>query len=123
MLDWPFVCRAREFQRALDVFEKRFAYQGVVLVGEAGVGKTALAHALADALKSTGLKERFILGTTTGRAVPLAAFQRWVPVAEPHEPAVLIRREIDTTVVILTGSQPCPRFAARLSTHDARAAR
>ena len=29
---------------------------------------------------------------------------------------VAIRREIDTTVVILAGSQPYPRFAARLST-------
>jgi DNA-binding CsgD family transcriptional regulator len=74
----------------LDVLEKRSAYQGVVLIGEAGVGKTALARSLADALKSRGLNERFVLGTKTARAVPLAAFVRWVPVQEPHEPAVLL---------------------------------
>ena len=90
MLRWPFVGRAREFERALDVFEEHPAYRGVVLIGEAGVGKTALARSLADELKSRGLKERFILGTKTARAVPLAAFQRWVPVEEPHEPAVLL---------------------------------
>lgn len=90
MLEWPFVGRAREFGRALDVLEMRSPYQGVVLVGEAGVGKTALARSLADALTSRGLTERFVLGTKTGRAVPLAAFLRWVPVMEPHEPVALL---------------------------------
>jgi DNA-binding CsgD family transcriptional regulator len=74
----------------LDVLEKHSAYRGVVLIGEAGVGKTALARCLADELKSRGMKERFVLGTKTARAVPLAAFERWVPVEEPHEPAVLL---------------------------------
>jgi DNA-binding CsgD family transcriptional regulator/type II secretory pathway predicted ATPase ExeA len=90
VLQWPFVGRAREFQHALDVLEEQSAYRGVVLIGEAGVGKTALARSLADELKSRGLNERFVLGTKTARAVPLAAFQRWVPVQEPHEPAVLL---------------------------------
>jgi DNA-binding CsgD family transcriptional regulator len=90
VLQWPFVGRAREFQHALDVLEEHSAYRGVVLIGEAGVGKTALARSLADELKSNGLNERFVLGTKTARAVPLAAFQRWVPVQEPHEPAVLL---------------------------------
>jgi len=90
VMQWPFVGRAREFQCALDVLENRSDYHGVVLVGDAGVGKTALARRLAEALQSNGLNERFILGTNTARAVPLAAFQRWVPVAEAHEPAVLL---------------------------------
>ena len=87
---WPFVGRDREFRRAIDVLEQLSAFQGVVLIGEAGVGKTALARELADRLTSGGLTERFILGTTTARAIPLAAFQRWVPVQEPHEPAMLL---------------------------------
>ncbi|MDT7795102.1 MAG: hypothetical protein QOD59_4543 [Mycobacterium sp.] len=90
MLLWPFVGRTREIQRALDVLEEHSAYRGVVLIGEAGVGKTALARSLADELHSRGLKERFVLGTKTARAVPLAALQRWVTVEEPHEPAVLL---------------------------------
>ncbi len=90
MLGWPFVGRAREFERALDALKEHSAYRGVVLIGEAGVGKTALARSLADELKSSGLKERFVLGTKTARAVPLAAFERWVPVEEPHEPAALL---------------------------------
>ena len=90
MLQWPFVGRSRELQRALEVLEKPSAYHGVVLVGEAGVGKTALARCLADALGSTGRAERFIFGTKTARAIPLAAFQNWVPVEEPREPAVLL---------------------------------
>lgn len=90
MLLWPFVGRTRELVRALDVLETSSPYQGVVLIGEAGVGKTALARSLAEALEPRGLQERFVLGTKTGRAVPLAAFLRWVPVTEPHEPAVLM---------------------------------
>jgi predicted ATPase len=90
VLLWPFVGRTREIQRALDVLEEHSAYRGVVLIGEAGVGKTALARSLADELHSRGLKERFVLGTKTARAVPLAALQRWVTVEEPHEPAVLL---------------------------------
>lgn len=90
MLQWPFVGRAGEFQRGLDALGKDSAYHGVVLVGEAGVGKTALARSLADAVASNGLRQRFVVGTETASAVPLAAFSRWVPVAEPHEPAVLL---------------------------------
>lgn len=75
----------------MDAFDEPSAYQGVVLLGDAGVGKTALAHALADVLRSHGrLHERFVIGTKTARDVPLGAFLRWVPVAEPVEPSVLL---------------------------------
>lgn len=90
MSRWPFVGRDQEFAHALDALAEHSAYRGVALVGEAGVGKTALARSLADELKSRGRKERFVLGTETARAVPLAAFERWVPVDEPHEPTVLL---------------------------------
>ena len=90
MLQWPFVGRVGELQRALEALETDSPYRGVVLIGEGGVGKSALARSLADTLASTGLRQRFILGTETARAVPLAAFLRWVPVPEPHEPAVLL---------------------------------
>lgn len=89
MSEWPFVGRAEECKRALDALELSSGYRGVVLIGEIGVGKTALARVLADALKSRGFRERLILGTKTARAIPLAAFVRWVPVEEPREPAVL----------------------------------
>lgn len=89
-MHWRFVGRAAEFQRALEVLENDSAYHGVVLVGQAGVGKTALARSLADALATNGLRQRFIVGTETGRAVPLAAFSRWLPVRVPREPAALL---------------------------------
>ena len=107
MLQWRFVGRTNERERASEVLDGPSRYQGVVLVGEAGVGKTALARFLADALTSRGLTERFVLGTQTGRAVPLAAFLRWMPVMEAHEPVVLLAaahralaREQDLLIVV-----------------------
>nr|WP_227371096.1 LuxR C-terminal-related transcriptional regulator [Mycobacterium fragae] len=64
--------------------------RGVALVGDSGVGKTTLAHAVADALRSEGRTLRFVLGTQTGGAVPLGAFSRSVTVDAAHEPATML---------------------------------
>lgn len=107
VLHWRFVGRAAELRRALEVLQEPSSYQGVALIGAAGVGKSAIARLLADALTSSGLNERFVLGTKSGRAVPLAAFLRWLPMMEPHEPVVLLAaahralaREEDLLIVV-----------------------
>jgi hypothetical protein len=45
--------------------------------GPAGVGKTRLARAVADAAVQAGWTVRRVAGTATGRAVTLGAFARW----------------------------------------------
>jgi ribosomal protein L44E len=45
--------------------------------GPAGVGKTRLARAVADAAVRAGWTVRRVAGTATGRAVTLGAFARW----------------------------------------------
>ncbi|MGH3542731.1 MAG: AAA family ATPase, partial [Mycobacterium sp.] len=71
------MARDDEFRQALAALDDSAEFQGVVLVGEAGVGKSTLARALADTAESRGLVVRFVLGTETGSAVPLGAFH-WV---------------------------------------------
>lgn len=73
-------------------------FRGAVFLGETGVGKTVLAHALAEMLETAGLTTRFVLGTQTGRPIPLGAFNRSVPVDEARTPAVLLAAAYRTLV-------------------------
>jgi DNA-binding CsgD family transcriptional regulator/type II secretory pathway predicted ATPase ExeA len=87
---WPFVARDEEMRMAMASLEFGSECRGVALVGEAGVGKTTLARALADSLASDEVTARFVWGTQTGQAVPLGAFHRSLHVDDPHEPAVML---------------------------------
>jgi DNA-binding CsgD family transcriptional regulator len=49
----------------------------MVIAGPAGVGKTRLARAVADAASQADWTVRRVAGTATGRAVTLGAFARW----------------------------------------------
>ena len=87
---WPIVSRTDEFGEALAALADDAQVRGVALVGESGVGKSTLARCLADTLRSNGQTVRFVLGTQTGRAVPLGAFCGLVTVEASHEPAVTL---------------------------------
>ena len=88
--NWPVVARDDELGQALTAFEAGAQVRGVALLGESGVGKSTLARTLADTLASQGCVVRFVLGTETGRAIPLGAFYRSVTVDATHEPAVML---------------------------------
>lgn len=87
---WPTVAHVDEFRQAVAALDDAAEFQGVALVGASGVGKSTLARALAATVESRGLTPRFVLGTETGRAVPLGAFSRAVSVESAHEPAVML---------------------------------
>ena len=87
---WPIVARDVEISQALAAFDADAAIRGVALVGESGVGKSTLARSLAERLASRGHTVRFVLGTETGRAIPLGAFYRSVTVDATHEPAIML---------------------------------
>jgi DNA-binding CsgD family transcriptional regulator len=87
---WPMVARDVELGQALAAFDTGAQVRGVALVGESGVGKSTLARALAENLASSNNTVRFVLGTETGRAIPLGAFYRSVTVDATHEPAVML---------------------------------
>ncbi|WP_158230565.1 LuxR family transcriptional regulator [Mycobacterium sp. shizuoka-1] len=65
-------------------------FNGVVFVGEAGVGKTALARHVAERFSARGMRPHFVLGTQTSREVPLAAFAGIVQIPGALEPIRLL---------------------------------
>src|ERR1700722_14557692 len=87
---WPLVGRDDEVRQALGALVDVAEFQGVALVGDSGVGKSTLARTLATTVESWGRTVRFVLGTQTGRAVPLGAFYRSVTVDAPREPAAML---------------------------------
>jgi DNA-binding CsgD family transcriptional regulator len=87
---WPLVARDDEVRQALAALDDDAEFQGVALVGDSGVGKSTLARTLATTVESGGRTVRYVLGTQTGRAVPLGAFYRSVTVDAPREPAAML---------------------------------
>jgi DNA-binding NarL/FixJ family response regulator len=73
---WPLTGRAEEL-RLIGEALTNGGHKGMVLAGAAGVGKTRLARAAAEAAARTGWSVRRVAGTATGRAVTLGAFARW----------------------------------------------
>ncbi|MBO0864686.1 MAG: ATP-binding protein, partial [Mycobacterium sp.] len=78
--------RDDEVRRALAALDDDSEFHGVVLVGDAGVGKSTLARALAAAVASRGFTVRFVLGTETASAVPLGAFYWLMTFDTAHDP-------------------------------------
>ncbi len=84
------MARDTELRLALAALDGGAEFHGVALVGDSEVGKSTLARALADTLESGGATVRYVLGTRTGRAIPLGAFFRSVTVEQAHEPAAML---------------------------------
>ncbi|HXY63390.1 MAG TPA: LuxR C-terminal-related transcriptional regulator [Mycobacterium sp.] len=87
---WPLVGRDDEVRQALASLDDASEFQGVLLVGDSGIGKSTLARALADTVKSRGLTVQFVLGTETSKAVPLGAFYWLTTLHVVREPAVML---------------------------------
>ncbi|MFI5505825.1 LuxR C-terminal-related transcriptional regulator [Mycobacterium sp. NPDC051804] len=78
---WPLTGRTEELRVISDALAAN-PHSGVVVAGPAGVGKTRLARAAADAAAQAGWTVRRVAGTTTGRQVTLGAFARWADAAD-----------------------------------------
>ena len=67
---WPFVGRRRELELAGSWIQ---AGDGVLVLGAAGVGKTALARTLAQRAAETGRRVHYVVGHAVSRETPLSA--------------------------------------------------
>jgi DNA-binding CsgD family transcriptional regulator len=78
---WPLTGRGEEL-RIMGEALAHSEHKGVVVAGQAGVGKTRLGRAAADAAARSGWAVRRIAGTATGQAVTLGAFARWADLTD-----------------------------------------
>ena len=83
-LTWPLVGRERELADAARRLSEHPG-GGVVVVGDAGVGKTRLAGEIADAAAARGHVVRWVRATRSTTSIPLGAFAALLP---PPEGAV-----------------------------------
>lgn len=100
---WPLTGRREELQlvrEALADTERR----GVLIAGQAGVGKTRLAREAAEAMAAAGWAVSRLAGTATGRSVPLGAFAHWVDDFDANPMA--IARQVITELRSGAGEAP-----------------
>jgi len=119
---WPLVGRDDEVRQALASLDDDSEFQGVLLVGDSGIGKSALARALADTVKSRGLTVQFVLGTETSKAVPLGAFYWLTTLHVVREPAVMLAAaqktmEQERTLVVVDDAHLLDPLSATLVYH------
>jgi DNA-binding CsgD family transcriptional regulator len=78
---WPLTGRAGELANIAEAMLGG-QYKGVLIAGDAGIGKTRLALEATATLAGHGWVTRRVAATASGRAVPLGAFARWLAPGE-----------------------------------------
>ncbi|OBI51935.1 LuxR family transcriptional regulator [Mycobacterium kyorinense] len=117
------VGRDDEVRRALAALDADVAHHGVVLVGDTGVGKSTLARAIAETVRSRGRPVRFAFGTETASAVPFGAFFWLTPLDTASEPAVMLAtaksrlEQEENLVLVVDDAQLLDPWSASLVYH------
>ncbi|MFI9506786.1 LuxR C-terminal-related transcriptional regulator [Nocardia sp. NPDC052566] len=84
--NWPMIERESEFE-AIRAALTGSEHVGVVLTGDAGVGKTTLAR---QATAAVGGNIRWVAGTESARSIPLGVFAHMVGVYTAHDPVTFM---------------------------------
>jgi DNA-binding CsgD family transcriptional regulator len=77
MRAWPLTGRAEELNVICDALDGGDECAGVVIAGNAGVGKTRLAREALAATARRGWVVRWVAGTGAAQSIPLGAFAQW----------------------------------------------
>lgn len=102
-VSWPMVEREHAFRQihsAITTPGSRSAATGVVLTGDAGVGKTTLARYVARSMTDTAV--RWVAGTESARNVPLGAFGHLIGQSALQDPVAFLT--IARTALVGAGS-------------------
>ncbi|HEX4390893.1 MAG TPA: AAA family ATPase, partial [Mycobacterium sp.] len=77
-LPWPLIGRSEQVG-AIEAAIEASDVSGIVVYGAAGVGKSRIARVALSAAESQGCECRWVVGTSSARAIPLGAFTAWAP--------------------------------------------
>ena len=85
--NWPVVRRQAEFSRIKSALVDADGTCGIVLIGDAGVGKTTLARLVTQSLAS---RVQWVAGTESARSIPLGVFAHLVGSATARDPMAFL---------------------------------
>lgn len=90
---WPVVPRDSEYTAIHSALVEQTGVCGIVLVGDAGVGKTTLARLVTQALPS---RVQWVAGTESARSIPLGVFAHLVGAATSRDPVAFLSAARET---------------------------
>src|SRR6185436_14528138 len=85
--NWPVVHRDNEYATIYSALVEQTGVCGIVLIGDAGVGKTTLARLVTQALPS---RVQWVAGTESARSIPLGVFAHLVGSATSRDPVAFL---------------------------------
>ena len=93
--DWPVVRRDNEYTRIHTALVDQPGVCGIVLIGDAGVGKTMLARLVTQALPT---RVQWVVGTESARSIPLGVFAHLVGSATSRDPVAFLAAARETII-------------------------
>jgi DNA-binding NarL/FixJ family response regulator len=90
---WPIVRRENEFGLIRSALVEQHGACGIVLFGDAGVGKTTLARAVTQSLS---MRVHWVAGTESARSIPLGVFAHLVGPATSRDPIAFLAAARET---------------------------
>ena len=93
--DWPVVKRHSEYTTIHNALVDQKGVCGIVLIGDAGVGKTTLARLVTQSLPS---RVQWVAGTESARSIPLGVFAHLVGGATSRDPVAFLSAARETII-------------------------
>ena len=91
--NWPVVRRDDEYTTIHSALVERTGVCGIVLIGDAGVGKTTLARLVTQELPT---RVQWVAGTESARSIPLGVFAHLVGAATTRDPVAFLAAARET---------------------------